>query len=110
MRERVLADARTALANQDDRELVATAVRQSLDWFAKVHPGRSVEVRVPPWRVVQIIAGATHRRGTPPAVVEMSPQVWLQLVVGELTWNQARRDGLIQASGERSDLSSLLPI
>ncbi|HEY0644453.1 MAG TPA: sterol carrier family protein, partial [Nocardioides sp.] len=33
-------------------------------------PGRSVEVRVPPYAAVQAIPGVRHTRGTPPAVVE----------------------------------------
>ena len=33
-------------------------------------PGRSVEVRVPPYAAVQAVAGVRHTRGTPPAVVE----------------------------------------
>jgi hypothetical protein len=92
-----------------ERDDVATAVRQSLDWFAQQHPGRAVEVRVPPFRVVQVLGGTTHRRGTPPAVVEMRPQVWLDLVTGRMTWTDAVTARAISASGERSDLSDLLP-
>ncbi len=33
-------------------------------------PGRSVEVRVPPYAAVQVVPGVRHTRGTPPAVVE----------------------------------------
>ena len=92
------------------REDMAAAVRQSLDWFASAHPGRAVEVRVPPFRVVQILGGTTHRRGTPPAVVEMKPEVWLALATGRLTWDQAVADRRVSASGERSNLSELLPV
>ena len=92
-------------ANQDD---LALAVRKSLEWFAQEHPGRAVEVRVPPFKAVQILGGTTHRRGTPPAVVEMTPEVWLKLFTKNLTWEQAVANGLIIASGERSDLSEIL--
>jgi hypothetical protein len=91
-----------------DKSLLAAAVRLSLDLFAQAHPGRSVEVRVPPLRAVQILGGATHRRGTPPAVVEMDPQTWLSLFTKQITWPSAVESGAIIASGERSDLSELL--
>lgn len=89
----------------DDASQVADAVRQTLAWLAAEYPGRSVEVRVPPYRVVQIIEGSRHRRGTPPAVVETDPQTWLRLVAGQTDWSAARAAGLVTASGERSDLS-----
>jgi len=99
--------ATTALGNMQDDELVASGVRTSLDWLATEHPGRAVEVRVPPYRAVQILGGTTHRRGTPPAVVEMSPQIWLELFTQKLTWADAVARGEIIASGERSDLNEL---
>ena len=97
----------TALGNMQDDELVASGVRTSLDWLATEHPGRSVEVRVPPYRAVQILGGTTHRRGIPPAVVEMSAHTWLELFTKKLTWADAVSRGEIIASGERSDLSEL---
>ena len=99
--------AMTALGNLQDNELVASGVRTSLDWLAKEHPGRSVEVRVPPYRAVQILGGTTHRRGTPPAVVEMSAKTWLELFTQKLTWADALSRGQIIASGERSDISKM---
>ena len=102
-----LGNAQIAIANQSNPELLATGVRTSLQWFSEQNPGRAVEVRVPPYLAVQIIGGTTHRRGTPPAVVEMSPQTWLELFTQELTWENAISAGKIFASGERSDLSGL---
>jgi hypothetical protein len=96
-----------ALDNIHDNEMFASGVRTSLDWLAYEHPGRSVEVRVPPYRVVQILEGTTHRRGTPPAVVEMSPETWLRLFTSELNWAIGVTQGLIIASGDRSDLSKI---
>ena len=90
-----------------DHEALAVAVRTSLQWFAEQHPGRAVEVRVPPFLAIQILGGTTHRRGTPPAVVEMSPQTWLELFTKKLTWANAVSSRMIIASGERSDLSEL---
>ena len=100
--------ATAALANPSDTELIANGVRTSLQWFADQNPGRAVEVRVPPYLAVQILGGTTHRRGIPPAVVEMGPKTWLKLFTKELTWADAVADGKITASGERSDLSQLL--
>ncbi len=99
--------ATNALSNLQDDELVASGVRSSLDWLATEHPGRAVEVRVPPYRAVQILGGTTHRRGTPPAVVEMSPKTWLELFTKKLTWADAVSRGKIIASGERSYLGEL---
>ena len=99
--------ATTALHNRQDGELVATGVRTSLDWLATEHPGRAVEVRVPPDRAVQILGGTTHRRGTPPAVVEMSAQTWLELFTKKITWADTLSSGQVIASGERSDLIEL---
>ena len=92
------------------RTVVATAVRYSLEQLALLAPGRSVEVRVPPFGAVQVIEGTTHRRGTPPNVVEMSAATWLALVVGDLTWQEADASGELRASGGRSDLSRFLPL
>lgn len=108
MVDRALAvgNATIALANQTNPELLAAGVRTSLQWFADQNPGRAVEVRVPPFLAVQILGGTTHRRGTPPAVVEMSPQTWLELFTQKLKWADAVCRGLITASGVRSDLGS----
>ncbi|MDO5720027.1 MAG: sterol carrier family protein [Actinomycetaceae bacterium] len=92
------------------RGTIKTAVRWSLEELAERAPGRSVEVRVPPYGATQIIGGVTHRRGTPPAVVEMSATTWLALVTGQSSWESAVQAGLIQASGHRADLEPYLPL
>ena len=73
-------------------------------------PGRSVEVRVPPYAAAQVVPGVRHTRGTPPAVVELDGATWIALATGELTWATASADGRIRASGERADLSPYLPL
>ena len=93
-----------------DREALRAAVKASLARLQEIAPGRSVEVRIPPFAAVQVVAGSTHRRGTPPATVETDPQTWLALVDGSLTWVQALASGRLRASGERSDLSAYLPL
>lgn len=86
------------------------AGRFALSALEQALPGHSVEVRVPFVGAVQILRGTKHRRGTPPAVVEMSVETWLALAAGSLSWDQAEQDGLVDASGERADLSRYLPI
>ena len=73
-------------------------------------PGGAVEVRVPPYAVAQCVEGTRHTRGTPPAVVETDPTTWIELALGDLSWADAEQDGLLTASGERSDLGQLLPL
>jgi hypothetical protein len=93
-----------------DRSQIGSAVRVTLAWLAQTNPGRSVEIRVPPYAAVQAVAGPTHTRGTPPNVVETDGATWLALVAGRLTWSDAVAGGLVRASGSRADLSSLLPL
>ena len=85
-------------------------VKASLALLQERAPGRSVEIRIPPYAAVQAIPGLTHRRGTPSAVVETDAVTWLALASGELTWAQAVASGRLHASGERSDLSRWLPL
>lgn len=92
------------------RETVATAVRWTLQELTARYPGQTVEVRVPPFGAVQCLPGVTHRRGTPPNVVETDPATWLALTQGELTWDQAVSSGRCIATGARADLSGVLPI
>lgn len=78
--------------------------------LAERAPGNSVEIRVPPYAAVQAISGVRHTRGTPPAVVELDAETWIALATGELAWAAATGDGLVRASGERTDLSAHLPL
>jgi len=73
-------------------------------------PGRSVEVRVPPYAAVQAVEGVRHTRGTPPAVVETDAETWLDLAVGAISFADAERAGRLRASGERADLTAYLPL
>ncbi|MFN8193069.1 MAG: sterol carrier family protein [Nocardioidaceae bacterium] len=73
-------------------------------------PGRSVEVRIPPYAAAQVVEGVRHTRGTPPAVVEMDADTWLALALGDLAWSDAEASSRLRASGERADLSPYLPL
>jgi hypothetical protein len=93
-----------------EKQAARAAVRHLLDRLAAEAPGRTVEVRVPPYAAVQAIAGPRHTRGTPPNVVEIDPRTWLELATGRLTWHDAMAAGRINASGTRADLSAHLPV
>jgi hypothetical protein len=86
------------------------ATRYLLEELANRAPGRTVEVRVPPYGAVQCVAGPRHTRGTPPNVIETDPGTWLRLATGGLGWDEAVASGAVRASGERADLSALLPL
>lgn len=92
------------------RDVIGTAVRWALEELAARHPGHTCEVRVPPFGVVQCLSGPRHTRGTPPNVVETDAMTWLRLVTGAETWVDAVRSGRLTASGERADLSAVLPL
>jgi hypothetical protein len=89
---------------------LATAVRFLLEELGTRYPGAAVEVRVPPLGAVQCVAGPSHTRGTPSNVVDLGPEAWLALALGERSFEELIRAGLLTASGNRSDLTDLFPI
>lgn len=95
------------------RAAIALAVRMLTGILAERHPGRSVEIRVPPWAAVQVGSdrGApVHTRGTPPNVVEMDAGTFLDVATGRLAFAAALAAGMVRASGTRADLGGLLPV
>lgn len=86
------------------------AVRLLASMLVTVAPGRSVEVRIPPYVAVQCVEGPRHTRGTPPNVVETDAGTWIRLATGRTKWTEAVASGAVQASGDRSDLSRYLPV
>lgn len=91
------------------RASLAKAVRLSVRMLAQEAPGHSVEVRVPPFVAVQCIEGPRHTRGTPPNVVEMSPEIWLGLACGMITLEQVQTH--IDLSGTRAaEIGAHLPV
>ena len=112
-------DLSRALPDREPVPLVRSALRIACrtltEELATRHPGRSVEVRVPPYAAVQCSPraddpGPTHTRGTPPNVVETDPLTFLRLAAGRTTWSEAFASGLVSASGLRADLSEVLPL
>lgn len=95
------------------RQPLAISCRTLAGLLAEQHPGKSVEVRVPPYAAVQCgigPEGPSHTRGTPPNVVETDPTTFLRLATGRTTWSQAKAAGLVSASGQRADLTEILPV
>ncbi|MCW2945079.1 MAG: hypothetical protein JWR24_1796 [Actinoallomurus sp.] len=90
------------------RAAVKLAVKILLDRLAAEAPGRSVEMRVPPYAAVQCVEGPRHTRGTPPNVIETDAETWIMLATGRLAWDDAR--DRLAASGARADLSDRLPV
>ncbi|MFE6757672.1 sterol carrier family protein [Streptomyces sp. NPDC057684] len=105
-----LNDALPGLDVPYDRQALAACTRLLADALAVKAPGASTEVRIPPFAVVQCVEGPRHTRGTPPNVVETDPLTWIRLATGRVGWRAALDDAKVSASGERADLSKLLPL
>ncbi|MET9360137.1 sterol carrier family protein [Streptomyces sp. NPDC006632] len=105
-----LNDALPGLAVPHDRQALAACTRLLADALAAKAPGGSVEVRIPPYAVVQCVAGPKHTRGTPPNVVETDPLTWVRLATGRTGWAEALDAAEVAASGERADLAAVLPV
>jgi hypothetical protein len=86
------------------------AVSFTLGLLESRAPGRAVEVRIPPYAAIQCVAGQRHTRGTPPNVVETDAVTWILLATGQIAWQTAARQGKLQASGPRADVSEYLPL
>ncbi|MFC3741132.1 sterol carrier family protein [Paractinoplanes deccanensis] len=95
---------------EPERSVLRDAVRALLTELSRRAPGRSVEVRIPPFGAIQCVAGPRHTRGTPPNVVEADPVTWVLVATQRVSWADALRDGRLRASGNRTDLSEYLPL
>ena len=82
-------------------------VKQILKVIEELAPGRSVELRIPPYAAIQCVGGSRHRRGTPPNVVEMNGQTLSALSKTPDLWAQLCSEGAISASGTNSNLSEV---
>ena len=108
------ADLSRSLPGREPVEIDKPALRivsqTCADLIATRAPGRSLELRVPPYAAVQCVEGPRHTRGTPPNVVETDPLTWVRLAAGRLSWSEAVTSGYVRASGERADLGGWLPL
>lgn len=86
------------------------AVKALVEVLVARAPGHAVELRIPPYTALQIVEGPRHTRGKPPNVVELGPTAFLDLATGRASWADALHDGRVRASGDRADLSALLPL
>ncbi len=84
---------------------IALEVKEILGLIKKISPGKSVELRIPPYGAIQCVKGVNHKRGTPPNIIEMSAQVLSQLRSNPKMWAELVASGQISASGVASDLS-----
>ena len=89
---------------------IASEVRRILNLIKKTSPGNAVELRIPPYGVIQCVEGVNHRRGTPANQVEMSGETLLFLIHNPKDWQRLCSNGEILASGTSSDLSEILLI
>ena len=86
---------------------IKAQVKQIIKLVQEVAPGKSVELRIPPYAAIQCVGGGIHRRGTPPNVVEMSGETLLKLLENPVKWQQYCDLGSISASGTNSNLGNL---
>ena len=86
---------------------IKSQVKKILKVVEELAPGRSVELRIPPYAAIQCVKGGNHRRGTPPNVVEMNAKTLLKLSKSPQSWDQLCSKGLISASGTNSNLAEL---
>jgi hypothetical protein len=86
---------------------ITASVKEILDLIKGISPGKSVELRVPPYGAIQCVAGSNHRRGTPPNTVEMSGQTLVRLINEPALWSSLCESGEVRASGLLSDLSNV---
>ena len=86
---------------------IRVQVKKILELIKSVAPGKSVELRVPPYAAIQCVAGISHRRGTPPNTVEMSGQTLVRLINEPALWSILCESGEVRASGLLSDLSKV---
>ncbi len=99
-----------AAGERPERAVEKAAVKHLLGLLTQKAPGKSVEVRIPPYAAVQCVEGVHHTRGTPPNVVETDARTFVELATGRLAWSDTVADGRIRATGNRSDLRDLLPL
>ena len=86
---------------------ISATVKEILGLIKDISPGKSVELRVPPYGAIQCVTGSNHRRGTPPNTVEMSGQTLIRLIKEPTLWITLCESGEVRASGLLSDLSNV---
>lgn len=98
-----------------DPQALGAATRALAAMLEERYPGRTTEVRMPPYAAVQCgtadhAPSPAHTRGTPPNVIELPPLDFVRLATGRLAWVDAVTAGTVRASGTRADLTEHLPL
>lgn len=110
----LLVDLALAASGSAQPPALAESVRSLTGVLVERHPGRTIEVRVPPFAAVQIGSrgeGPTHTRGTPPNVVETDPGTFLALATARQSWTRALASGALSCSGAQAqDTARVFPI
>lgn len=78
------------------------AVRYLLQEIESKFPGGTIELRVPPYGAVQCVAGLEHRRGTPPNVVEIDPELFIELALRRIALSEVPAGSKLLLSGVRA--------
>ena len=86
---------------------IALEAKKIFKLIIEISPGKAVELRVPPYGVIQCGEGPIHRRGMPSNQVEMSADALIHLAINPESWSDLIDQGQIRASGLASDLSKL---
>lgn len=86
---------------------IENQVKTILEAVKEFSPGKSVELRIPPYAAIQCVAGITHRRGTPPNAVDMSAETLIKLLDNPSRWHKFCDLGLISTSGTNPNLRDL---
>ncbi|MDO4909231.1 MAG: sterol carrier family protein [Corynebacterium sp.] len=98
-------------APMPDRAVLSRLVKESARTLEKIAPGKSVEVRIPPFVAVQCVEGLTHRRGTPPNIVELPPRQWLRLAAGLIHLDELENTPKVTISGTRAkEIARWMPL
>ncbi len=85
-----------------ERPAMAESLRALTQVLTERYPGRTIEIRIPPYAAVQVGAltsGPSHTRGTPPNVVEFTPEAFWQLATGRQSWQRAASTAGLESSG-----------
>lgn len=92
---------------------LAEAVRSLASVLGERYGGKTIEIRVPPYAAVQLAAfgeGPTHTRGTPPNVIETSPDVFFALASGERHWDDVSATELTVSGAHAGLVERMLPV
>ncbi|MDR1861508.1 MAG: sterol carrier family protein [Candidatus Ancillula sp.] len=76
-------------------------VLENIQALARAFEGHSVELRVPFVGAVQFLEGQNHRRGTPPNTIEISAELYNELLTAQVRFADVR--DRVDASGARSE-------